>query len=65
MRRNVFTQIKAKNRGKFLLKAEKEHQNRKSLFRQIRIICVGIYMQVSGNHLKNNQTQNKGLGCKT
>ena len=65
MRRNHFTRIKARNWWKFLLKAEKEHQNRKSLFRQIRIICVGICMQVSGNHLKNNQTQNKWLRCKT
>ena len=56
MRRNHFTRIKAKNWGKFLLKAEKEHQI-KTFFRQTRKICLGIYMQVWGNHLKNNQTQ--------
>ena len=60
-----FTQIKAWIWGKVLLKAEKEHHNRKSLFRQIRSLCVGIYMQVWVNHLKDNQTQSKWMGCKT
>ena len=65
MRRNHdFKRIKAGNWEKVLLKAEKEHQNRKSFFRQTRIICAGIYMQVWGNHLKNKQTQSKRLGVK-
>ena len=64
MRRNHFTRIKAGNWEKLLLKAEKEHQNRKSFFRQTLIICVGIYMQVRGNHLKNNQLRAHDWGVK-